>query len=117
MKKNARTVFIILGLGMIYYIWLRLTNLAIPCIFRKITGWLCPGCGITTLIMSVLKLDFQSAYYANLFLFITGPLLLVALIYYDFLKMKDQEVSKWNNYLMIGYTIALCIFGVWRNLI
>lgn len=117
MKGKARTIIIILGLGMIYYIWLRLTNLAIPCIFRKVTGWLCPGCGITTLIICLAKLDFQGAYHANPFLFITGPFLLIELIYYDFLKMSERELPKWNHYLVVGYTIILCVFGVWRNLV
>ncbi len=117
MKGKARTIIIILGLGMIYYIWLRLTNLAIPCIFRKVTGWLCPGCGITTLIICLTKLDFQGAYHANPFLFITGPFLLIELIYCDFLKMRERELPKWNHYLVVGYTIILCAFGVWRNLV
>ena len=35
-KRDA----ILVGIGILYYIFIRVTGLAIPCIFRKITGFL-----------------------------------------------------------------------------
>ena len=36
--------------------------LGIPCLFLKITGCPCPGCGMTHAIKAALKLDFYTAY-------------------------------------------------------
>lgn len=107
---------IFLGLGIGYFIWLKLTGLAIPCLFRKTTGWLCPGCGITTLILSLAKLDFPGAYHANPFLFVTAPLLLAELGYSFVLRRRGKKLPKWNNVLVLFYCTALCIFGVLRNI-
>lgn len=82
-----------LGLGTAYYIWLRLTGLAIPCVFRMITGWKCPGCGITTLILCIAKFDFAGAFQANPFLFVTGPALLLEIGYSFWQRGEKKRTS------------------------
>lgn len=120
-KRNfnspLRALWIFLGLGIGYFLWLKLTGLAIPCLFRKITGWLCPGCGITTLLLSLAAFDFTGAYQANPFLFLTGPLILAELGYYFFLQLRRKKLPAWNNTLLIIYCCALCLFGVMRNIL
>ena len=37
----------------------------IPCVFRRFLGLYCPGCGMTRAIISVIHLDFLSAFYYN----------------------------------------------------
>lgn len=115
-QKTLKTILLLLGLGFLYFLWLRVTHLSIPCIFRTITGFLCPGCGITTMILSLAELDFQRAFHANPFLFITGPLLLMELLYFFILQWMEKKLPKWNERLVILYGIALCIFGFCRNL-
>lgn len=105
-----------LGLGIAYYIWIRITGLAIPCIFRKVTGWRCPGCGITTLILCVLDFDFSGAFNANPFLFVTGPVLMAELVYYFWIREKRKPLPRWNHWFIILYTAALCIYGILRNI-
>ena len=65
-KRDA----ILVGIGILYYIFIRVTGLAIPCIFRKITGFLCPGCGITRAILAAVRLDLAKAFAYNQFIFI-----------------------------------------------
>lgn len=115
-KKKTGGIWILFVLGLAYFVWLKLTGFAIPCMFRKITGWLCPGCGITTLILCLTRLDFAGAWEANPFLFVTAPLLLAELLYVYWMQKKREKLPGWNNVLIIIYTIALCIFGVLRNL-
>lgn len=117
MKKKMRQFCVILGIGIGYLVWIQVTSLSIPCLFHKITGWLCPGCGITTLFLCMFKLDFKGAFQANPFLFITGPVLIAELIYYNFMKMKGNKIPQWNNVLLVIYVVSLCIFGVWRNIL
>ena len=62
-------------LCMIYAGFVLRFNVGIPCIFYKITGLKCPGCGITRMLLSIWKLDFRSAYEANQMIFILQPVL------------------------------------------
>ncbi len=115
MKKKT-IFFVLLGLGISYFFWLKITHIPIPCIFRKITGLRCPGCGITTMIMRSAKLDFSGAFAANPFLFVTAPLLLGELVYYVVLRSRGKSLPRWNDRLTICYTVALCAFGIMRNI-
>lgn len=118
MKNRDRWIWLwILIIGILYYIWARVTGIWIPCPFRKITGWLCPGCGITTLFMSLARLDFRGAFHANPFLFITGPVLLAEVIYDYVLRMKGRKLPKWNQICLYIYLVMLIAFGIIRNFV
>lgn len=115
-KKKISGVWFWLLLGVAYYIWVRVTGLAIPCVFRKLTGWLCPGCGITTMILCLARLDFSGAWKANPFLFLTAPFLLAEILYAEWIRRKECRMPVWNNVLVIFYGVLLCAYGVFRNL-
>lgn len=117
MKKMVGKICVLLAIGAAYAVWVRATSLAVPCLFRKITGWLCPGCGITTLFLCLLKLDFRGAFQANPFLFVTGPALLAEIVYYDWIRTRGRKLPAWNNILLVLYIAALCVFGVLRNVL
>ena len=114
-QRIVKTALSFLALGFIYFLWIQITHLTIPCPFRTITGFKCPGCGITTLILSLAKLDVQRAFRANPFLFVTGPLLLIQLVYFFILQWTERTLPKWNEIGVILYGILLCIFGIYRN--
>ena len=78
------TPFVILGI--VYYIWLRMTHIYIPCIFRYITGYKCPGCGTTTMCVSILRFRFGDAFYANPFIFTTIPFIMLEIVYNVYLS-------------------------------
>lgn len=116
MGKRIKVLSIVLGIGVLYLVWVKLTGLAIPCLFREITGWLCPGCGITTLFVCLSRLDFHGAFQANPFLLVTAPILAAEIIYYNYMQIKEKPLPKWNQRALLVYIGALCLFGVWRNL-
>lgn len=74
-KRFLREGIRILGIGVIYFFWVCLTGVGIPCPFRLLTGYLCPGCGITHYCIAMLQLRFADAYSANPFLFVLMPFL------------------------------------------
>lgn len=116
-KKDLKIFAVILLLGSIYGIWIEITGLAIPCVFRKMTGWLCPGCGITTLCLCLVKMDFRGAYEANPFLFLTFPFLIFELFYLRYINKEEESTfSKINMGILILYLAALLGFGFYRNL-
>lgn len=91
----------------------------IPCIFHKLTGFYCPGCGITRCLFSILKLDFYQAFMYNQFVFILLPFLGCGIIYKFYLyivKKQDQFIKKIPNIVWILLLIITVGFGVIRNL-
>lgn len=87
-----------------------------PCMFRSLTGFKCPGCGITTMFTALASLDFKTSFNANPFLFVTAPLLCGEIIYRIYLKCSNMKCNKAREVAVICYGIALCIFGIVRNL-
>lgn len=116
LQKEIRYLLIILGIGFGYYLWLNFTHLGIPCPFRTITGWLCPGCGITHMLIALIHLDFHTAYLENPFLLLTFPFLIGEILYQRYLQLTKQVNPQWNQVLLWLYVIALIIFGILRNL-
>lgn len=116
-KKTIKTVLLLLAAGLCYLVWIKLTELAMPCMFRYITGFKCPGCGVTTMFTALASLDFKASFNANPFLFVTAPLLCGEIIYRIYLKCSNMKCNKAREAVVICYGIALCIFGIVRNLI
>lgn len=79
-RKQLRTASIFFLLGLAYYIVTQLTPLRIPCLFQKITGLACPGCGISHFCIRLLHLDFLGAARENLAIALLSPLWLAAFL-------------------------------------
>ena len=106
----------ILILGTVYLFWFALTGLGIPCVFRKVTGFRCPGCGVTHMVLHLATLDFRAAYHDNPFLFLSIPFLLFEFILEEYRKYKRFKMPSWNNILLFTYLFLLIIFGIYRNI-
>lgn len=50
--------------------------LDVGCVFRRITGIPCPGCGMTRAHLAALRLDFRGAFYYHPLWFLPVPLIL-----------------------------------------
>ena len=111
--------FFIIGCvaGLVYYIFIRLTGTGLPCLFHLVTGWQCPGCGITRMLYQTLQLHFSEAFGANPFLFVTSPLLLLQGIYVAYKYYKGERLSRRNEIMLYIYCAAFCCFGILRNLL
>lgn len=102
-------------LGFLYYIFVVYTGISIPCVFRYFTGYLCPGCGITTLLLAVGEGDFAAAKEANIFLFYTLPFLLGSMALRQY-YLSPRYVVYLDKIVYPLYLAALLCFGVYRNL-
>ena len=62
-------------------------DICIPCIWKSLFGFECPGCGLTSALISLIKLDFRNAIESNWIIFVIVP---VGLYYLakDFSKFK-----------------------------
>ncbi len=66
-------------------------DIAIPCLFTKLTGTECLGCGMTRATMSIMKFDFERAWHFNKLSFIVLPIL-VTMIIMDFKKFYKSKM-------------------------
>ena len=109
----------ILLLGFIYAIFCSITGLGIPCLYYKTTGFLCPGCGITRMCISLINFKFKEAFYFNPALFILFPIYLVIGIVQIFRYIRYGKCAS-GKYLTIWYYLTIVIlvgFTIYRNMI
>lgn len=110
MKKKLPFILFCIILLFVYFIIYELLGFSIPCLFHKITNLYCPGCGVTRLLFSLLKLDFYQAFRYNPLIFI----LLILYIVYKLISLKYKiKMPKYINYIVL---VAIIIFGILRNL-
>ena len=116
--RVLKRYLIVLGAGILYFVFTTVTKIGIPCPFRLITGFQCPGCGISRMLISLVKLDFAAAFQYNPFILLTLPLLCFVIFYSDYLYIKkgNGALGKWNI-LLIFELVGLLIFGVLRNVL
>ena len=123
MKKRIQKIIIrdilLLILLVGYYFFNKYTGIYIPCIIHEITGYKCPGCGITHLVFALLHLDFHEAFISNPLVFIYMPFMIAYFIYYDYLyiyQKKDKIICKIPNWVWVILIIVTLGYGVLRNM-
>ena len=124
MKKriiHVVKVYLILLLIFVSYYFINIkTGLYIPCMFRLITGYKCPGCGITSCLFALINLNFKEAFNHNPLVFIYLPFIVAYFIYETYLyitQKKDKILVKIPNYFMIIILVITILYGVVRNII
>lgn len=105
-------VVLVLGYGFFYLF----TGHGLPCIFHELTGLFCPGCGVSRMIISFIKLDFYQSFRYNPLIFVIGPVVglifLLEFIYYS----KNKCYFKLPKGLYIALIVLVLAFGIIRNI-
>ncbi len=121
MKKRYRNLLFgglgVLSCAVIFYI-LALRGIGIPCLFRKLTGWLCPGCGNSRAVLALLRLDLAGALRCNL-LFPLEFLYLGWVIFWCCKRyLQGKKFSYWPPvpWLDAGILAAVLLWWILRNL-
>lgn len=106
----------ILVLLFFFYFYLNRTyGFSIPCIFHEITGFYCPGCGITRTFFSLLKLDIVQAFRYNALVVCLIPIFAIyfgAQFYGWIYEKKIKIFPNWFWYILLVIAI---LFGILRN--
>ena len=112
-RSLSIVILIILFAYLLYYFF---TGNGIPCIFKKITGLYCPGCGITRMFLSLIKFDIYQAFRYN-------PLVFILIILYIIYRLVDIIVFiRTNNHFKINdrtywfLLILVFCFAILRNI-
>lgn len=114
-KLSIKIVCTLFLTGIIFLYLNHKFSFFIPCIFHEITGLWCPGCGITRMILSILKMNFYQAFRYNPLVFILMPFFTIYGItyYYSWLQNKELKINKNIWYLLLVVTIT---FMILRNI-
>ena len=104
--------YLILIIILIFFFLFFLTN-NLKCFFNELTGLYCPGCGITRLIISVLKLDFYQAFRYNPLVFC---LIILGSIYAGYSLIRYKKIKPLGNRISIILVVVIIIFSILRNI-
>lgn len=111
-KRKEATILGLIVIALSVYVYFKdpFNGPILPCIFNKITGFYCPGCGMTRAVNSCFKFNFYQALRFNALLFIM-PIMLG--IYYFASYMEKPKIAKVILIIMLIIAIG---YGVLRNL-
>lgn len=117
-KNLAKNIGIILAVGIAYYIFFRLTRIGIKCPFNQITGLLCPGCGLSRMMLALIEFDIPLAIYYNAAAFLLLPSWVAVFISYcyEYIKYGKVKMRAWYKVILVVTIAVLVVFGVARNI-
>ena len=108
--RLLRAAAVILAAGLLYAAFCTWSGWAIPCPFRLLTGWLCPGCGVTRMCLALLRLDLPAAWAAN-----PGLLLLLLSMAVRYIRTgarlptRREQAGIW---CAVGYLLLLSLIHI-----
>ncbi len=113
-----RQILTVLAMGAAYALFAALTGITLPCVFYEITGWYCPGCGLTRMCLALLHLDLAGAARANLLFVVLLPFLLTAGICkaHQYIRTGTVRMGTPETIFWILCAAAALGFGIMRNL-
>lgn len=116
-NKVLRTFAVLAVAGVLYGLITGWLGFGIPCPVHYFTGFKCPGCGVSRMFISLMKLDFKSAFEDNRLLLVTLPVIasLLFVYFFRYIKTGSRKISKAENIIYIVLIILFFIFGVVRN--
>ena len=124
MKTRLKKVILIylslLIIFIAYYIINKTTGFYIPCIFHELTGWDCPGCGITRCLFNLINFRIKDAFMVNPLVFIYLPFIISYFLYKSYLYIydkKDKILVKIPDYIIYTILIITIVYGILRNII
>lgn len=91
-------------------------HVTVPCIFNTITGYYCPGCGLTRAITSLLKGQLYQALRYNSIVFIDIPIILFLEIFGRLFGKNNKKIKWISNIFLIILLIITIMYGVLRNI-
>lgn len=117
--KAAGILFLFLCAGLLYGWFFLHTGIGIPCPIRLVTGFKCPGCGVTHMCAALLRLDISAAFAANPMVLLLSPVLAAVFLpaFWGYLKNGRFRLGRVQNIAVWICILLLLVFGVVRNIL
>lgn len=117
-RRRLRTAGIAALAGLGYYIETQTLGFTIKCPFHQLTGLNCPGCGVTTACIALLRGDPAGAAAANWGLALALPVLLPLLVWCLWRWLHRRPVAgRWANGAALALVGWFLVWGILRNLL
>lgn len=119
LSNMLKQIGLILIVGSIYLAFVLKTEQGIPCIFYRITGLKCPGCGMTHAMIEIWKGNYKAALQYNALSLTIFPLVCLYLLY----RFIHTELNKKEGFHIWEYAVLVVLLFItigyaWlRNLI
>lgn len=109
---------IVLLVGLLYYLIISIVGTGIPCLYYTFSGFYCPGCGVTRMAVSLLRLDFEMAFYYHPVLLCSLPVLGVCFGYQAlrYVRTGETKLLWWQIVIICLVIVALILFCIYRNI-
>ena len=116
--KLVKPTAIVLAIGFTYVIIHKLTGFAIFCPFHKFTGLYCPGCGVSRMLLHLMKLEIYEAFSSNFALFCMLPIFAAAAIWhsYKYIRYGSARLNKAETVICWVMAGILIVFAIVRNI-
>lgn len=116
--KNLFFQFLVLTVSGIVIVFLNPHFSFFPtgCVFNKITGFLCPGCGMSRGIHSLFCGDINKAIHFNVLLVTALPLSMLWLIFRYTASKYCLNVKKYDNMVIAFFISIVIVYGIIRNI-
>ena len=124
-KKKIVSLIIVISVSIIAVIGLFLVknfnpeeeSFFIPCMFNKVTGLKCPGCGMTRAMHYLVNGNIKKAIWYNLMI-IPGSFVLVysGYRYFRYIVKDEEIVNKPLEIILNIFLVVLILFMIARNI-
>ncbi|MCI9360581.1 MAG: DUF2752 domain-containing protein [Hungatella sp.] len=117
--RVCEVCFFVVLAGILYGVFVKATNVGIPCMFHLITGLKCPGCGVTRMAVALLGLDVAGAFEANPAVLVLSPVFLAVFIKHivGYVKTGEWTIGAVQNAVMWLGVAVLTVYGILRNIL
>ena len=118
MKKKIIKLLIICILVISYLIVGNQIHFYLFCPIRKLTGLYCPGCGVTRMLLHILKGNFYQAFRYNPLLFMMLPFFIIYYFdsFYSEYKQKPRKFERLEPKLWYFLLVLFIGYGILRNI-
>ena len=117
LKSTLKALLIVVCAGIAYIAVFRMTGTGVPCLFRTMTGSLCPFCGMTHALGELSKGHFASAMSYNALSLTLFPVLLIYIGYreYRYVKTGETRITKPELVFLILCALICIFYFLLRN--
>ena len=117
LRITLRTAAVFLLAGVVYIALFRIFGHGVPCLFRRATGLLCPGCGMSRALGAISRGDIRQAMEYNILSVTLLPIILLYLLFRAIRYIKTGYDSfRIPELLFLLVCIGICAFYfVMRN--
>lgn len=117
-NEVIKNTVILLVTGLAYAGLCSVTGVGIPCPVHYATGLYCPSCGVSRMLLNLLKLDFKTAFRYNQCLFFILPIIIIIILSgtIKYIKTGQTKLNRFQSFICILIIIILIAFGILRNL-